>query len=192
MMGCKMVPYKTVRDCSRFIAYDCPLKSPESLQSQQGISTMQLTHRSTMETFAFQPFWLRKITAALAPHPAFKCHNNHRPLLQPLFTFRLGEEMFWENDALTVVSPKAHLRGFYVWMEACWCLGPEFNPHVVCPGLIWEKRTKNKELGLVETDWQSRHEKQKKKKASRRCCVCAAACTVLLKLTALVWKRWRS
>lgn len=60
--------------------------------------------------------------------------------------------MFWENDALTVVRPKAHLWGFYVWMEACWCLGPEFNPHVVCPGLIWEKRTKNKELGLVETD----------------------------------------
>lgn len=72
-------------------------------------------------------------------------------------------EMFWGSVGLIAWDSneaKSPSPGISCLDGGTLVSGPEFNPHVVCQGLFWEGRTRDRELwGFFEPVWQSQCEK---------------------------------
>lgn len=71
--------------------------------------------------------------------------------------------MFWEEvldgPSETLMRPKVHLLGFSCLDGGTLVSGLQFNPHVVCQGLIWERKTGERELGMKNQSQQSQHQR---------------------------------
>lgn len=116
-----------------------------------------------IKAFASWLFWLRRIAAALAwasdnlvlNATATAGHATVFIHIQTRGRSVLAE--CWFDCVRLYNEAKSPSPGISCLDGGTLVSGPEFHPHVVCQGLIWETRTGDGELGHEEVVWQRQH-----------------------------------